>query len=100
MQNEPNFVNTEFNLSSFVTSEYETLSRWKGQKTNPIQTQFNPIQTQNKPNFGTISGVAKPKQTQSSTAWEPFINLIISALLIKSVCFACFKQRRIRIETT
>jgi len=35
--------NAIIGLSSFMTSKYEHLCRWRGKKTNPIQTQSNPI---------------------------------------------------------
>ena len=47
LQNKPNFDFAVINLSSFITSKYEILSLWRGEKTNPIQSQFkaktNPI---------------------------------------------------------
>jgi len=51
MQNKPNLRNDKMNINLDVTSQYENLSRRKGEKTNPIQTQLKPIQTQFKPNL-------------------------------------------------
>ena len=42
MQNKPNFQDTQMNVSNVKTRNYQNLSRWRGQKTNPIQTQFKP----------------------------------------------------------
>ena len=46
MQNKPNFRNDIMDITIDMTTYYKILSRWLGQKTKPIQTQFNPIQTQ------------------------------------------------------
>ena len=53
MQNKPNFRNDKMNITADMTNNYKILSRSPGEKTKPIQTQFNPIQSQ-----------LKPKQTQ------------------------------------
>ncbi len=50
MQNKPNLPDTQMNVTSFYTKDYENEHlRWAG-KTKPIQTQYkantNPIQTQ------------------------------------------------------
>ena len=42
IQNKPNFINSEIGVSSFETSIYEILTAWRGEKTNPIQTQYEP----------------------------------------------------------
>jgi len=61
MQNKPNFGNDKMNINSFATSKYEILSALRVQKTNPIQTQLKPKQSQfkankakNKPNSNPI----------------------------------------------
>jgi len=41
-KNKPNFKNIKINVSFFETSKYEILPAWRGEKTNPIQTQFKP----------------------------------------------------------
>ncbi len=46
MQNKPNFRNNKININAFVTMRYANLNTGSGQKTKPIQTQFNPKQTQ------------------------------------------------------
>jgi len=47
MQNKPNLLNAQMNVTSFYTVDYENKSNWKlGENkanTNPIQTQTNPI---------------------------------------------------------
>jgi len=53
MQNKPNFRNDKMNITLGMTTNYKNLSAGSGQKTNPIQTQLKPIQSQfnqNKPN--------------------------------------------------
>jgi hypothetical protein len=50
MQNKPNFKNIKIGVSPFETSKYQILSAWRGEKTNPIQTQLKPKQSQYKPN--------------------------------------------------
>ena len=50
MQNKANFRTIIIVVSSFLTSEYEILSRLSGQKTKPIQTQFKANKAKNKPN--------------------------------------------------
>jgi len=46
IQNKANFKNIKISVISFETSKYEILPAWRGEKTNPIQTQTKPIQTQ------------------------------------------------------
>jgi len=53
LTNKPNFRNDKMNITLDMTTYYKILSRWKGQKTKPIQTQLKPIQSQ-----------FNPKQTQ------------------------------------
>ena len=43
-----------------MISIYKNLSRQRGQKTNPIQTQFKPNLTQNKPNSKPIKPKTNP----------------------------------------
>jgi hypothetical protein len=57
MQNKANFHKALINIISFTTSIYANTETLADEKTNPIQTQlkpkqtqFNPIQTQNKAN--------------------------------------------------
>ena len=60
MQNKANFRNDKMNITFDMTSNYKILSCQRGQKTNPIQTQFKPNQSQF---WAKIKG-AKPKQSQ------------------------------------
>jgi len=50
MQNKPNLLNAQMNVTSFITKYYENKRLCRCVKTNPIQTQYepntNPIQTQ------------------------------------------------------
>ncbi|MHC4694451.1 MAG: hypothetical protein ACYS67_17050 [Planctomycetota bacterium] len=57
MQNKPNFLGDQMNVSSFITMNYEQRTMNCEIKTNPIQTQF-------KPNSNPIQSQFKPKQTQ------------------------------------
>ena len=60
MQNKPNFGNDKMNITLDMTSNYMVLSALRGQKTNPIQTQFKANKAKNKPNLSQN----KPNQTQ------------------------------------
>jgi len=44
MQNKPNFQKAKMNINIYYTKDYKNLSRWPDIKTNPIQTQTDPIQ--------------------------------------------------------
>jgi hypothetical protein len=59
MQNKPNLLNAQMNVTSFYTVDYENIANWKlGENkpnTNPIQTQSNPILS------AVLSGVALAK---------------------------------------
>jgi len=50
MQNKPNLLDTQMNVSSFYTVDYENKSNWKlGENkanTKPIKANTKPIQTQ------------------------------------------------------
>ncbi len=50
MQNKPNLLNAQMNVSSVITKDYQNTHLLEHPKTNPKQTQFkantNPIQTQ------------------------------------------------------
>jgi len=54
MQNKPNFLNAQMNLTSFITREYKNKPRLPAQEK---QTQSNPIRTQSNP---TCSELAEP----------------------------------------
>ncbi|MBC8467907.1 MAG: hypothetical protein H8D56_00430 [Planctomycetes bacterium] len=60
MQNKPNLRNDKMNINIDMTTNYKILSRWRGQKTKPIQSQFKPNQSQFKP----ILRPGKAKQSQ------------------------------------
>jgi len=73
MQNKANFRNDKMNITLDMTSKYEILEAWRGQKTKPIQTQLKPKQTQfkankakNKPNSN--PNKANLKQVNEKTA--------------------------------
>jgi len=50
MQNKPNLLDAQINVSSVLTKDYENKSNWKlGENkpnSNPIQSQTNPKQSQ------------------------------------------------------
>jgi hypothetical protein len=46
MQNKPNLLDAQMNVNPYITTDYEKFIPLAGQKTNPIQTQTKPIQTQ------------------------------------------------------
>jgi len=64
MQNKPNFGNDKMNINTFITMSYTILGTWRGGKTNPIQTQFKPNQSQFWPIKRPGKANSKPKQTQ------------------------------------
>ena len=49
MQNKPNFMKSQININSFITSKYAKVDTWLSRKTNPIQTQLKPIMAKTKP---------------------------------------------------
>ena len=55
MQNKPNLLDAQMNVTSFYTVDYENKSNWKlGENkanTKPIKANTNPKQTQYKPNL-------------------------------------------------
>jgi len=51
MQNKPNLPDAQMNVSSILTKYYENKRLCRCVKTNPKQTQSNPIQSQYKPNL-------------------------------------------------
>ena len=57
MQNKPNYGNSKMNITLDMTSKYEILSAGSDQKTNPIQTQLKPKQTQFKPISKKVMGI-------------------------------------------
>ena len=46
MQNKPNLLDAQMNVTSFYTVDYENKSNWNLVKTKPIKANTNPIQTQ------------------------------------------------------
>jgi hypothetical protein len=56
MQNKPNLLKSQMNANKVLTRNYENVHLADTPKTNPKQTQSNPIQTQNKPNFKLFAG--------------------------------------------
>jgi len=63
MQNKPNFLESQTNVSPVITEDYEkkTLGELGQNKpnTNPIKPNTNPIQTQYKPNTNPIPEISK-----------------------------------------
>ncbi len=58
MQNKPNLLNAQMNITSFITEDYENKRLVDAAKTNPIQTQYkantNPIPKTPKMNVTSI----------------------------------------------
>jgi len=50
MQNKPNLLAPQMNVTSFYTVDYENIANWNLVKTKPIKANTNPIQSQYKPN--------------------------------------------------
>jgi len=42
MQNKPNLLNTQMNVRSLITVDYENKSNWKLGENKPNQSQFSP----------------------------------------------------------
>ena len=67
MQNKPNLLDAQMNVTSLITVDYENKSNWKLGENKPNS---KPIQSQNKPNSKPIQSQYKantmPKQTQSN----------------------------------
>ncbi len=43
LTNKPNFGKAQKNINIYYIKDYQIISRWRGKKTNPIQTQSNPV---------------------------------------------------------
>jgi len=67
MQNKPNFLDAQMNVTSFYTKDYENKRLCRCVKTNPIQTQSNPIQSQFKPKTNPIPEMSKMNVTSILT---------------------------------
>ena len=67
MQNKPNFNDAQMNLSIFTQMPYEKFLPLAGQKTNPIQTQFKPKQTQSAGEEVGFSGIKNGKVRRQNT---------------------------------
>ena len=74
MQNKPNLLNAQMNVTSFYTKDYENQGRLR---TPPKQTQYkpntNPIQTQYKANTNPIP--ERPKMNENSFATKVYENI-------------------------
>jgi len=62
MQNKPNFLDAQMNVSSVIIKDYENKRLRQPPKNKP---NTKPIQSQYKPNTNPIKANTKPKQTQS-----------------------------------
>ena len=67
MQNKPNFRNAKMNITLDMISNYKILSAGSGQKTNPIQSQFKPNQSQFWAKIKGGKAKTNPIQTQFTT---------------------------------
>ncbi len=71
MQNKPNLLDTQMNLNSYLTKDYENKRLCRCVKTNPIQTQYkantNPIPEKPKMNVTSIL----TKDYENETAFRP-----------------------------
>jgi hypothetical protein len=66
MQNKPNSPIVQIHLTSFMTMNYAILTSLTKVKNKPNQTQFKAKTNPIKANFGPISRVANPIQTQTN----------------------------------
>ena len=62
MQNKPNFGIAKMKITTYTIMRYVNLGAWREEKTNPIQTQSNPI----KANFGPKSRGSKPNKAKTN----------------------------------
>ena len=93
MQNKPNFRNAEMNARYVLTNHYEDIypRRRLENKPNskPIQTQYDPKQSQFKPNMDPkqtqIKPNMNPKQTQSNPISKGPPTLLCGALSVGNV---------------
>jgi len=65
MQNKPNLLDAQMNISSVITRDYENIANWKLGENKPNS---NPIQSQSKP----IKPNTNPIQTQLRFRILPF----------------------------
>jgi len=72
MQNKPNLLDAQMNVTSLITADYENIANCKlcenKPNTKPIQSQSKPKQTQ-----------SNPKQTQSNPISPALTKIIASA---------------------
>jgi len=71
MQNKPNLLNAQMNVTSFYTKDYENERLRRAGKTNPIQSQYkpktNPIPEKPKMKLNSYS----TKDYENETAFRP-----------------------------
>ena len=67
-QNKANFRDAKMNITIFLTMRYVNLDTWRVGKTNPIQTQNKPKQSQ----FWPIITPGKAKQTQNKPNFQKY----------------------------
>jgi len=84
MQNKPNLLNAEMNVTKAYTGGYENKclrrNRKNKAKTNPKQSQSNPIQTQFIPTEGGSKPI-KPTQGFSDFFLSPFLSFGLETAL-------------------
>jgi len=85
MQNKANLGNDKMNINLDMTSIYGILSRWRGAKTKPIQSQYKANLTQNKPNSNpTCSELVEPiveRPKMNPFAWIRNLTIVLIMLL-------------------
>jgi len=54
MQNKPNLLDAQMNVSNVKTMNYKNLSRWRDKKTNPNKAKTNPISSNAKMNINLL----------------------------------------------
>jgi len=64
MQNKPNLLNAQMNVTSIITKDYENVRLCRRGENKPNTNPIKPNQSQNKPNMN-------PKQTQSNPIFLP-----------------------------
>jgi hypothetical protein len=75
MQNKPNLLNTQMNVSKVLTRFYENIGLCRSAEnkpnSNPIKAKTNPIQTQFKPNLSRRSWIKPNFETKARNRLGP-----------------------------
>ena len=89
MQNKPNLLDTQMNIRSLITVDYENIANWKlGENkanTKPIKANTNPKQTQPVVSLSVLSLSKGSNLFQSHRLWACF-NFLLWDLVRRKLC--------------